>query len=34
MPRGIAQKISIGAIGLTCEYDREIVASILKDIMT
>lgn len=33
VPRATAQKISIGAIGLTCEYDREIVASILKDIM-
>jgi len=26
-------KVSLGAIGLSAEYDRELVASILKDVM-
>ena len=26
-------KVSLGAIGAACEYDRELVASILKDVM-
>lgn len=26
-------KVSLGSIGINCEYDRELVASILKDVM-
>ena len=26
-------KVSLGAIGQSCEYDRDLVASILKDVM-
>jgi hypothetical protein len=26
-------KVSLGSIGLSCEYDRDLVASILKDVM-
>lgn len=32
VPKGVATvKVSLGAIGLNAEYDRELVASILKD---
>ena len=33
VPKVTPIKISLGAISVTCEYDRDIVASILKDVM-
>jgi len=33
VPKLTSIKISLGAISSQCEYDREIVASILKDVM-
>ena len=34
VPKGVnAVKVSLGAIGQSCEYDRDLVASILKDVM-
>jgi hypothetical protein len=34
VPKGNAQVISLGAIAKQCDYDSEIVASILKDVFT
>jgi hypothetical protein len=34
VPKGTAQVISLGAIAKQCDYDSEIVASILKDVFT
>lgn len=34
VPKNVkAVKVSLGSIGMVCEYDRELVASILKDVM-
>jgi len=32
VPKGLkAIRVSLGAIGMVCEFDRDLVASILKD---
>ena len=34
VPRNVnTVKVSLGAIGFNCDYDRELVASVLKDVM-